>query len=175
MCLFLVVSIFGSQYLENFIEEEIDESMQTAEDYSLCVTDPPDDAVNPDEVRYMILCVHCNIAQTSYSVPKFEAMTSILHKFSLLTVAVLILNFDYTCQWMHFFSRFGTVRYITVTKKNKVLVQTLLQKHLLIRRLQPLEIPQGGERIGAKQSTKISLFCFLNLRILSFAFATLST
>ena len=50
MCLFLVVSIFGSQYLEDFIEEEIDESCQTAEDYSLCVMDPPHDASNPDEV-----------------------------------------------------------------------------------------------------------------------------
>lgn len=38
-------------------------------------------------------------------------------------------------EWYAFFSRFGRVRYITITKKNTVLTKLLLQKHLCLRNI----------------------------------------
>lgn len=86
MCGFLVCAIFAMKLLEDEIVEIVDESQQTIEDYSLCVTDPPPDATEPDE-------------------------------------------------WLKFFSRFGVVRYITVTKVNGELINLLLKKQILLRQL----------------------------------------
>ena len=66
------------------VEDALDEAVQTAQDYSVVVTDPDPDATDPEE-------------------------------------------------WRLFFERFGRVRNVTITKKNRSLCKLLLRKHLLLR------------------------------------------
>lgn len=49
MCFLLVMTIFFSKFVETQIEVKLDESIQTAQDYSIEVLDPNDDADDPDE------------------------------------------------------------------------------------------------------------------------------
>lgn len=49
MSLFFCVAIFLARNAENKIIEDLDEAVQTASDYSVCVLDPTPNADNPDE------------------------------------------------------------------------------------------------------------------------------
>ncbi|RYH05485.1 hypothetical protein EON65_44565 [archaeon] len=49
MSCFFAFAVFASVLFERQITEELDESVQTAQDYSIEVKDPPADADNPDE------------------------------------------------------------------------------------------------------------------------------
>ena len=49
MCVVFVVGILIIEQLEDWWVTDLDEAIQTAQDYALMVTDPPEDALNPDE------------------------------------------------------------------------------------------------------------------------------
>jgi hypothetical protein len=49
MCLILTALLFLSKYLESLMKKELDEIIQTAQDYSIYVDDPDPDSNNPDE------------------------------------------------------------------------------------------------------------------------------
>jgi hypothetical protein len=83
MCAVFVVGVFVIAAIESYCIEELDESVQTAQDYAVVVEDPPEDAADPQ-------------------------------------------------QWFEFFGRFGTVRYVTVTRKNDEVTAALLAKYELI-------------------------------------------
>jgi hypothetical protein len=85
MSLLLLIIFYLNMFIEE-VEDRMDEVIQTAQDYSVVVRDPPPDATNPDE-------------------------------------------------YQQFFQRFGRVKNITVTKKNKFLHQLLLQKQLILRHI----------------------------------------
>jgi hypothetical protein len=85
-CIF--ISLFYFNMFIDKVEDKLDEAVQTAQDYSVVVKDPPPDAVDPDEFN-------------------------------------------------EFFSRFGRVRNITITKKNKPLLMLLLRKRAILRRMHP--------------------------------------
>jgi hypothetical protein len=85
MSILFLTAIVLSKFLESAMIEELDEAVQTAQDYSVAVNDPNPDADNPDE-------------------------------------------------WYEFFSRFGKVRYVTITRKNKYLTQLVLQKHKFMKK-----------------------------------------
>ena len=84
MLLVLSVLTFMKKYSERYIKIKLDEAVQTTQDYSVMVSDPDEDATDPNE-------------------------------------------------WFKFFSRFGTVRYVTITRKNFSLRKILLKRHLLLR------------------------------------------
>jgi hypothetical protein len=86
MSVFVLAAIVLSKFFENMIVEELDEAVQTAQDYSIVVNDPNKDADNPDE-------------------------------------------------WYEFFSRFGKVRYVTITRKNSALTALVAQKHSTMKKL----------------------------------------
>uniref|UniRef100_A0A7S2V6J7 CSC1/OSCA1-like cytosolic domain-containing protein n=1 Tax=Fibrocapsa japonica TaxID=94617 RepID=A0A7S2V6J7_9STRA len=67
--------------------EELDEAVQTPQDYSLVVNDPDEDADDPDE-------------------------------------------------WNQFFSQFGEVAYVTVTRKNGPLLKALSQRKVIVHEIQ---------------------------------------
>lgn len=50
-------------------------------------------------------------------------------------------------EWMRFFSRFGTVRYITITRSNRKLINLLLQKKSLLYQLQKEIKKQNNNRL----------------------------
>lgn len=82
----LLLAIF---YLNMFVEkvdDRLDEVIQTSQDYSVVVRDPPPKTHKPDD-------------------------------------------------YFEFFKRFGRVKYVTVTKKNKYLGKLLLRKHLILRHI----------------------------------------
>ena len=56
MCLVLAGSLLFSKYLEAYFEKSLDESIQTAQDYSILVEDPDDDSTNPGKDFKFILC-----------------------------------------------------------------------------------------------------------------------
>ena len=87
MSVFMLFAIVASKLLENVIIEELDEAIQTAQDYSIVVNDPNPDADNPDE-------------------------------------------------WYEFFSRFGKVRYVTITRKNSELTDLIASKHSLTKKIE---------------------------------------
>lgn len=82
-CVVFIVGVFIVSQFEQKWGEKLDEAIQTPQDYSLIVTNPPSDASNPDE-------------------------------------------------WHAFFSKYGDVQYITITKKNASLGESLVQKYQLI-------------------------------------------
>jgi hypothetical protein len=83
MSLLLLIIFYLNMFIDE-VEDRMDEVIQTAQDYSIVVRDPPPNATSPDE-------------------------------------------------YQQFFQRFGRVKYVTVTKKNKFLHQLLLQKQILLR------------------------------------------
>ena len=48
-CLVIVFFAIGARYIEKQSVEAIDVSQQTAQDYSVCITNPPENALQPDE------------------------------------------------------------------------------------------------------------------------------
>jgi hypothetical protein len=82
----LLLTIFYLNMFVDEVEDRMDEVIQTAQDYSVVVRDPPPKTHTPDD--YFV-----------------------------------------------FFKRFGRVKNITVTKKNKFLGQLLLRKHLVLRQI----------------------------------------
>lgn len=82
-CLLFLLGVFVLQHFEGEMEEELDEAIQSPQDYSIVVTNPPGDATDPDE-------------------------------------------------WHKFFSLFGNVKYVTVTRKNKSLGDILYKKYQFI-------------------------------------------
>lgn len=86
MSLFVVVAVICCRFIQEYFEAELDEAIQSAQDYSLLVADPDPDAGDPDE-------------------------------------------------WHRFFSRYGTVRYITITRKNASLAALLIKRNKISRRI----------------------------------------
>jgi hypothetical protein len=86
MCAIFVLTIYLSKFLEKRIEKDLDDTIQTATDYSVVVMDPDEDADNPEE-------------------------------------------------WYNYFSDFGTVRYITLVRRNTELMSLVLQKHKISKEL----------------------------------------
>jgi hypothetical protein len=80
MSVIFAAVILLSKLLENRFKKELDEAIQTLQDYSLMVNDPPLDADDPDE-------------------------------------------------WYQYFSRFGTVRYISVIRDNHILIDRIEALH----------------------------------------------
>ena len=99
MCIIFVIVFFASKFVEQRIEEKLDETVQTSQDYSVEVLDPNDDADDPDE-------------------------------------------------WYRFFKQFGTVRYITIIRRNSMLTDLIMKKHTYTRKLQ-----ESG-KLGSKLSLK---------------------
>ena len=95
MCFFFIGILIMNVKIQKIVEKELDEEVQTAQDYSVVVNDPTDDSDDPDE-------------------------------------------------WMKFFSDFGTVRYITVTKCNDELIQLLYTKKLLLQRLKAVLLQENN-------------------------------
>lgn len=86
MSLVIALLMLLGKFPENELLEQLDEAVQTLQDYSVVVNNPPPDAINPDD-------------------------------------------------WRDFFSRFGTVRLITVAKNNMPLCRLLLRKHDILARM----------------------------------------
>ena len=86
MSVFVLAAVIASKLFETELVEELDEAVQTAQDYSVVVNDPNKDADNPDE-------------------------------------------------WFEFFSRFGKVRYVTITRKNSQLTAIIARKHHTAKKL----------------------------------------
>ena len=82
-CSVFFFCIFILQYFEGEMEEDLDEAIQSPQDYSIMVTNPPLDATDPDE-------------------------------------------------WYSFFAKFGNVKYVTVSRKNKTLGNILYRKYQFI-------------------------------------------
>lgn len=87
MTCFLALVLYFNMGIDE-IEDVLDEAVQTAQDYSVVVSDPDADATDPDE-------------------------------------------------WKVFFERYGRVKNISITKKNRQLHKLLLKKHLIMRQLDP--------------------------------------
>lgn len=104
MSVFVLAAIVASKFFENEIVEELDEAVQTAQDYSVVVNDPDADADSPDE-------------------------------------------------WFEFFSRFGKVRYVTITRKNSTLTALIAQKHHALKKLHDISM-QGLEAQQGKRKEK---------------------
>lgn len=100
MCAIFVATVFLSKYAEKKIEDDLDESIQTATDYSVVVMDPDPDADDPDE-------------------------------------------------WYRYFSEYGTVRYITIFRRNSPLTNLILQKHKISRKL--VESGQHSSKLFGKR------------------------
>jgi hypothetical protein len=86
MCAIFVATVFFSRYAERKIEDDLDDSIQTATDYSVVVMDPNPDADNPDE-------------------------------------------------WYEYFSEYGTVRYVTIFRRNTALTDLIMKKHKISKKL----------------------------------------
>lgn len=84
LSVFVCLALFASKLLEGEMIEELDEAIQTAQDYSVEVTDPNADADDPDE-------------------------------------------------WRAYFEQFGPVQYISITRKNNVLMDNILIRHKMGR------------------------------------------
>lgn len=109
MCAFFAFSLIATELYQNYLQKSVDKEVQTAQDYSLVVWNPPSDAVDPDE-------------------------------------------------WEDFFSRFGTVRYVTVVRNNKNLMRLLLKKRLIVRGLMSsIPVDTYDRRAAAISSTDPSL------------------
>lgn len=104
MSVFVLTAIVLSKFIENAVAEELDEALQTAQDYSVVVNDPNRDADNPDE-------------------------------------------------WFEFFSRFGKVRYVTITRKNSALAAKIALKHNATRKLQAC-LDHGTDPVFARKKDK---------------------
>lgn len=97
MSVFVLAAILASKLVENVISEDLDDAIQTAQDYSVVVNDPNADADNPDE-------------------------------------------------WYRFFSRFGTVRYVTITRKNSSLTTLIAHKHYITKKLELISLHQQEDK-----------------------------
>ena len=106
MSVFILAAVLLSKVFENSIIEELDEAVQTAQDYSVCVNDPDEDADDPDE-------------------------------------------------WYEFFSQFGEVVYITVTRRNLALTSLVCKRHGYKKRLDELKEEEGAEKEIEKIHRKI--------------------
>ena len=98
MCFFFITVLIMNVKIQKEVEETLDEEVQTAQDYSVVVNDPTNDADNPDE-------------------------------------------------WMKFFSDFGVVRYVTVTKCNTELIQLLYKKKKLLQRLKAVLLKENNNEM----------------------------
>ncbi|KAJ1426722.1 hypothetical protein B484DRAFT_397468 [Ochromonadaceae sp. CCMP2298] len=94
MSMIVLAAILGSTLIDSRIEEQLDVRLQTAQDYSVVVTDPDADADNPDE-------------------------------------------------WYEFFSRFGKVRFVTITRRNLALTSLIVRKHVLCKKIASAKHPPG--------------------------------
>lgn len=104
LSMFIIFALGVAKLLERNIEKELDEAIQTPQDYSIVVNDPEPDADNPDE-------------------------------------------------WYAFFSRFGTVRYVTVTRKNSQLCAMVITKHKITRKLK--DVAKMSD--GSKEKNKLQM------------------
>ena len=89
MSVVVIFLVFLAKVPENELLDQLDEAVQTLQDYSVVVNNPPRDASDSDE-------------------------------------------------WYDFFSRFGSVRLVTIAKDNRRLVDVLVEKQLLLRKLDDL-------------------------------------
>lgn len=105
MCAFFAIMLVLSELWQNRRQNELDDKVQTSQDYSLVVKNPPADAEDPDE-------------------------------------------------WKEFFERFGKVRYITIVRDNKNLLMLLLQKRLIIRKLDTMIKHQKYDQRAAELTTQ---------------------
>ena len=97
MSCFLVLVLYFNMGIDE-VEDVLDEAVQTAQDYSIVVTDPDADATDPEE-------------------------------------------------WRLFFERYGRVKNITITKKNRHLHSLLLSKHLLMREIDSRHLPKVKDEL----------------------------
>lgn len=86
MSVVVIFLVFLAKIPEKELLDQLDEAVQTLQDYSVVVNNPPRDASDSDE-------------------------------------------------WQDFFSRFGTVRLVTIAKDNARLVDNLVQKQILLQKL----------------------------------------
>lgn len=49
MCAFFAIALILSEMYQNYLQQRVDDAVQTAQDYSLVVRNPPPDASDPDE------------------------------------------------------------------------------------------------------------------------------
>lgn len=96
--------LIASRFVQNSVQERLDDKLQSTQDYSLMVTNPPPDATDAEE-------------------------------------------------WRAFFSRFGTVRYVTVVKMNSNLLDLLLRKKLLLREFERIGVPVDAIPLGVPAKT----------------------
>ena len=89
MSVVVVFLVLLAKVPENELLDQLDEAVQTLQDYSVVVNNPPRDANGPDE-------------------------------------------------WFDFFSRFGTVRLVTIAKDNAEVVEALVEKQRLLQKLDDL-------------------------------------
>jgi hypothetical protein len=97
MACFVALVLFFNMGIDE-IEDVLDEAVQTAQDYSVVVTDPEPDATDPEE-------------------------------------------------WRVFFERYGRVRNVSVTKKNRGLHKLLLRKHLIMREIDPRQLSRVRDEV----------------------------
>lgn len=94
MCMVFVVGVFAIAFIEDYCIEELDESVQTAQDYAIVVQDPPADAVDPQEwaeffgrfgqVRYVTI-TRKNDEITAVLLAKYELIVNFMTFYTKLS------------------------------------------------------------------------------------------
>jgi len=94
MCVVFVIGVFIIAAIEGYCIEELDESVQTAQDYAVVVEDPPEDAVDPQEwceffgrfgqVRYVTV-TRKNDEVTAVLLAKYELVTKFMTFYTKLS------------------------------------------------------------------------------------------
>eukprot|EP01038_Epipyxis_sp_PR26KG_P004353 gene4353-6158_t len=98
-------------FIEQYLIKEIDEEVQSAQDYSIVVMDPTETADDPDE-------------------------------------------------WYDFFSRFGTIKYITIFRDNNSLCDMISKKQAIIHKIQQHKQSEAQKQAVGIYNNRNFLSCF---------------